>query len=118
MHYMSESARITVMSEHTHMHTHAHGHTHSHTHDPEQIRRIINRISRSVGHLESVKSMVERGEDCSDVLIQLAAVRGEINQISKILLKEHLDHCIVDAVEHHDHEAIERMNTAIDKLLK
>lgn len=95
-----------------------HTHSHSHTHDPGEIRRILNRLSRSIGHLESVKAMVERGEDCSDVLIQLAAVRGEISQISKLLLKEHLEHCIVDAVETHDHEAIERMNAAIDKLLK
>ena len=36
-----------------------------------------------VSPVSGTVSMVERGEDCSDVLIQLAAVRGEINQISK-----------------------------------
>jgi DNA-binding FrmR family transcriptional regulator len=91
---------------------------HSHTHDPEHIRQIVNRLSRSLGHLESVRAMVERGEDCSDVLIQLAAVRGEINKISKLILREHLEHCIAHAVEEHDLDAIERMNDAIDKLLK
>lgn len=107
---------------HTHTHdgtTHTHGgHTHTHTHDPEEIRKILNRFSRSIGHLESVRRMVERGEDCSDVLIQLAAVRGEITRISELLLKEHLEHCIRDAVETGDMEAIEKMNEAIEKMIK
>ncbi|MBR4445467.1 MAG: metal-sensing transcriptional repressor [Solobacterium sp.] len=105
---------------HTHDgHTHTHeGHAHTHTHDPAEIKKILNRFSRSIGHLESVRRMVERGEDCSDVLIQLAAVRGELNKISQQLLKEHLDHCIKDAVETGDLEAIAKMNEAIEKLIK
>ena len=65
-----------------------------------------------------MRRMVERGEDCADVLVQLAAVRGEINKISQLILKEHLDHCILDAMETHDHEAIEKLNDAIDKLMR
>lgn len=104
--------------DHTHTHDHEHVHTHTHTHDPEHIKKILNRFSRSIGHLESVKRMVERSEDCSDVLVQLAAVKGEINKISQLILKEHLDHCIIDAIETNDHEAIDRINDAIEKLLK
>lgn len=96
---------------------HVHG-SHSHTHDPEDMKNIINRLSRSAGHLESVKRMIENGQDCSDVLIQLAAVRSEINSAGKLLLKEHLDHCIVEAVAQHDQEAIDRMNKAIDQFMK
>ena len=103
---------------HDHTHEHTHEHSHTHTHDPEHIKKILNRFSRSIGHLESVRRMVERGEDCSDVLIQLAAVKGEINKISQLILKEHLDHCIIDAIETHDHEAIEKINDAIEKMIK
>lgn len=91
---------------------------HTHKHDPAEIKKIINRLSRSIGHLEAVKAMVERDEDCSDVLIQLAAVRGELNKITKLILKEHLDHCIVHAIEDNDQEALDKMNDAIDKLIK
>ncbi len=90
----------------------------AHTHDPEHIRKILNRFSRSIGHLEKVRDMVETGEDCSDVLIQLAAVRGELNRISQLILKEHLDHCIVHAIEDRNYEEIERINKAIDQLIK
>ena len=67
---------------HTHVigHTHdGHHHNHSHTHDPQKIKAIMNRISRSIGHMESIKKMLENQRDCADVLIQLAAVRAEIN---------------------------------------
>ena len=101
-------------------HTHPHGEeaVHSHTHDPEEIRAIINRLSRSIGHLESVKRMLEDGNDCADVLIQLSAVRSEINNAGKLLLKEHMEHCIAEAVEQNDTASIEKMNKAIDMFMK
>lgn len=95
-----------------------HKHDHTHTHDPEEIKAIVNRLSRAVGHLDSVKRMVQNGQDCSDVLIQLAAVKSEINNAGKLILKEHMEHCIVEAVEEHDEDAVKRMNEAIDKFMK
>lgn len=112
---------------HTHSHAngtpdtasrHAHEHSHSHTHSPAEMRKIVNRLSRSIGHLEAVKRMIENGQDCSDVLIQLAAVKAEINNAGKALLKEHLEHCIVEAVEEQDKESIEKVNTAIDQFIR
>ncbi len=108
--------------EHPHVHSrgdaHDHTHNHSHTHDPKEIRRIVNRLSRSIGHLESVKRMVEDGKDCSDVLIQLAAVRAELNSTGKQLLKEHMEHCIVEAMEEQDSEALLKLHQAIDQFMK
>ena len=46
---------------HAHVHEHEHGHGHVHT----QTKAVINRLSRAIGHLESVKRMVEDGRDCS-----------------------------------------------------
>ena len=61
--------------------------------------------------------MVEEGRDCSEVLIQLSAVRAEIANASKVILKDHLDHCIVNAVKEQDEEVIRQLQQAIDKLL-
>lgn len=104
---------------HTHEHSgeHAHG-AHSHTHDPEEIRAIVNRLSRSIGHLEKVKRMVENGDDCADVLIQLSAVRAALTSTGRLLLKEHLQHCIVEALDENDTEAMEKVNKAIDQFMK
>lgn len=93
-------------------------HNHSHTHNTDDMKAIVNRLSRAIGHMEAVKKMVEEGEDCSEVLIQLAAVKSAINNTGKLILKEHINHCIVDAVEHNDKGAIEDLNNAIDKFMK
>ena len=92
------------------------GHTHVHSEGYENA--IINRLSRSIGHLESIKRMVENGKDCSEVLIQLAAVKAAVNNTGKEILKEHLEHCIVDAIEHGDMESVEKLNKAIDIFIK
>ena len=102
------------MHEHGIPPEHAHGHTHSHT----QTRAVINRLARAIGHLERVKAMVEEGRDCAEVLIQLAAVRSAINNTGKVILKDHLEHCIVDAVQTQDFAAIDELNRAIEQFVK
>lgn len=103
---------------HTHPHDSVHHHNHSHTHDPQEVRAIVNRLKRSIGHLDKVRRMVEDGDDCADVLIQLSAVKSEINNTGKLILKQHMEHCIVEAVRENDQEAIDRMNEAIDRFMK
>lgn len=98
-------------------HTHG-GEAHKHVHSMEEKKAVLNRLSKAIGHLEAVKRMVERDEDCSEVLIQLAAVRSAINNTGKVVLKNHINHCIVEAVEENDKEAIELLNQAIDKFMK
>lgn len=104
-----------------HVHHHDHegaGHVHRHVHSAEEKKKVMNRLSRAIGHLEAVKRMVERDEDCSEVLIQLAAVRSAINNTGKVILKNHLDHCIVEAIEQNDMETIRALDEAIDKFIK
>ena len=101
-------------TEYTHSHDANAGHPHIH----QNTKTVLNRLSRAIGHLESVKRMVEDGKDCSDVLIQLSAVVAALNNTSKVILKDHIDHCIVDAVESGDDAAIENLNKAIDHLIK
>lgn len=79
---------------------------------------MSNRLARAIGHLQKVKQMVEDDEDCSDVLIQLAAVKSAINNTGKVILKDHMEHCIVHAVEDGDLQAIDELNAAIDKFMK
>lgn len=94
---------------------HNHGHSHAHTH--KETKAVLNRMSKIIGHMEAVKTMVENGRDCSEVLIQLAAVKSAISSVSRVILKDHIDHCIVDAVRENDTESIEELKKAIDKFL-
>lgn len=95
-----------------HSHTHGEGHGHTHT----QTKAVINRLSRAIGHLESVKRMVEDGRDCTEVLVQLAAVRSALNSTAKVILKDHLEHCITGAGEG-DLDQLQALNEAIDKFM-
>ena len=106
-----------VLHSHPVEHDHADGHTHSHshTHDHTQTKAVINRPARAIGHLESVKRMVEDGRDCTEVLVQLAAVRSALNNTAKIILKDHIEHCLTGAES--DLQSLEELNDAIDKFI-
>ena len=98
-----------------HVHGHEHPHPHTHSHDHTQTKAVVNRLARAIGHLESVKRMVEDGRDCTEVLVQLAAVRSALNNTAKIILKDHIEHCISGAEG--DAQALEELNAAIDKFI-
>lgn len=97
---------------HSHVHSPEDGHGHTHT----QTKAVLNRLSRAIGHLESVKRMVENGRDCTEVLVQLAAVRSALNSTAKVILKDHLEHCITGAGEG-DANQLQALNEAIDKFM-
>lgn len=103
---------------HTHVDENGKSHPHTHQHPHEQTKAVLNRISRAQGHLEAVRRMVERGEDCAQVLVQLSAVISALNSTGRVILKDHIAHCIVDAVEADDMEAIEALNQAIDRFMR
>ena len=103
------------MSELEHSHTAPDGtvysHSHTHQHDHTQTKSVLNRLSRAIGHLESVKKMVEDGRDCPDV------VRSALNNTAKVILKDHIEHCLVDAIETGDLQQIENLNKAIGQFM-
>jgi len=104
--------------QHDHIFMHAHGMTHSHGHVHENQKAVINRLARAIGHLEKVKRMVEDGQDCTEVLVQLAAVRSAIDNTGKVILQDHMRHCMVDAVNAGDTTAIEDLCEAVNKFMK
>ena len=103
---------------HDHAYMHEHGIAHSHGHVHENQKAVLNRLARAAGHLEKVRRMVEEGRDCSEVLVQLAAVRSALNSTGRTILKDHLQHCIVDAIENNDQATIDKLNDAIDQFMK
>ena len=102
----------------THAHSHTEAHSHSHPHVHESKKNVVNRLARAIGHLEKVKRMVEDDCDCAEVLIQIAAVRAAIENTGKVILQDHIQHCIVDAGEEGDDQAIASLCAAIDKFMK
>ena len=126
--YISDNLRKRVSNmqdqEQVYYHDHGDGHVHSHqvehshehgehSHVHTQTKAVLNRLSRAIGHLESVKRMVEDGRDCTEVLVQLAAVRSALSSTAKVILKDHLEHCVPDA----QGSDLQALNEAIDKFM-
>ena len=100
-------------SEHIHP-----GEAHPHVHNEESLRRIVNRLSRIEGHIRGIKMMVQESRSCPDVLVQIAAVRGALDRVSRMILDEHLTECISRAARAGNIETeIEELKAALDRFL-
>lgn len=91
---------------------------HSHADHHPNKKNVVNRLSRIIGHLKGIKTMVEDDVDCSEILIQLSAVRSALNNTGKIILNDHINHCLMHAYENDDKEMLARLNDAVGKFLK
>lgn len=84
----------------------------------KEQKAIANRIAKTIGHTKSIRYMVESGRDCSEVLIQLAAVKAAINSTGKALLKLYIKQSLQEAVENQDEEKLKELNRAIEMFMK
>nr|WP_313898521.1 metal-sensitive transcriptional regulator [Roseofilum reptotaenium] len=101
-----------------HHHPHEANSLHPHVHSEESLRQIVNQLSRIEGHVRGIKGMVQQSTPCPDVLIQLAAVRGAIDRVSRIILDEHLTECIGRAArEGNIEEELDQLKAALDRFL-
>jgi len=100
-------------------HSHEHGTPHHpHIHSEESLKRVINRLSRIEGHIRGIKTMVQESRPCPDVLVQVAAVRGALDRVARIILDEHLTECIGRAAKEGNIESeIEELKAALDRFL-
>jgi DNA-binding FrmR family transcriptional regulator len=87
---------------------------HHHAHH----QNVINRLARIEGHVRAVKRMVEADTACPDVLIQIAAIRSALNSVGRVILEDHLESCVVEAVEKDDYKrALDDLKNSLDKFI-
>ncbi|PSO62774.1 MAG: hypothetical protein BRC47_05815 [Cyanobacteria bacterium QS_7_48_42] len=112
--------------EHSHQPQENHSHSNHglessgapHVHSEESLRRIVNRLSRLEGHIRGIKTMVSESRPCPEVLMQIAAVRGALDRVSRLILDEHLSECITRASEEGNIEVeVEELKAALDRFL-
>jgi len=91
---------------------------HPHVHSEESLRRVVNRLSRIEGHIRGIKTMVQESRPCPDVLVQIAAVRGAVDRVARMILDEHLTECIARAAQEGNIEVeIKELKAALDRFL-
>lgn len=82
---------------------------------------IIHRLSRIEGQVRAIKSMTERGEYCIDIVTQIAATTNALKSVAQLMLNDHLEHCVHDAVQTGGDVAeqkIQEIQKVLNKLIK
>jgi DNA-binding FrmR family transcriptional regulator len=84
----------------------------------EYDKAIVNRLSKVIGHMKSIRTMVETDRDCSEVLIQLSAVKSAVNNAGKEILKTYITQSVKESLDKEDRESIHKLNKSIDSFMK
>ena len=67
--------------------------------DPETKRRALGRLRRIEGQVQGIQRMIEEEKYCVDIMLQLSAVQGALEQVSKILMHRHIESCVMDSMK-------------------
>ena len=78
---------------------------------------VTRRINRAVGQLNGIKAMVEDDRYCGDVLTQLAAVESAVKAISREVMQDHLETCVVERVQAGDTEVVDEVMGLFKKFM-
>ena len=87
----------------------------SHSH---YSKALDTRLATVEGSIAAIRRMMAEGRPCEELLLQLKATESSINKISKLILKDHFEHCVKEGIENGDEHAIESFSNILDKYMK
>lgn len=83
-----------------------------------QNKPLIHRLSKIEGQIRGVKRMIEEDSYCDDVINQIEAVRSALKSIELLLLKNHIEHCVVQEIQQGDLSGVYASLETMRKLVK
>lgn len=83
----------------------------------EYVKNLINRLTRISGHLNAVKTMVEEGREEEQLLIQLSAIKAQVENTSKTVYKHYLKNAIRNSLDGKDVAELESAEKILDHIL-
>ena len=84
----------------------------------EEVKKLVNRLSRIEGQIRGIKGMLEKDAYCVDILTQSAAVSAAMNAFNKELLSNHIHSCVVRDIRAGDDAVVDELVELIQKLMK
>ena len=89
-----------------------------HTPRSDELKRdVACRVNRAVGQLNGIRQMVEEDRYCGDVLTQLAAVESAVKAISREVMQDHLETCVVERIQAGDTEVVSEVMRLFKKFM-
>ena len=85
---------------------------------PEEMNKLLNRLSRIEGQIRGIRGMVEKNAYCPDILTQSAAVTAAMNAFNRDLLASHIRTCVVTDIRAGKDEVIDELVFTLQKLMK
>lgn len=82
----------------------------------QEIKQLKNRLNRMIGQLNGIGKMLEENRYCGDILTQIAAVESALQSFGYVILKEHMETCVVEEVHKGNEEIMEEALELIKKL--
>jgi CsoR family transcriptional regulator, copper-sensing transcriptional repressor len=77
--------------------------------DPRLRRKTLTRLKRIEGQIRGLQRMVDEGRYCVDILTQVSSVQEALRGVSKLLMQNHLEHCVTGALRSGDEGEAERV---------
>lgn len=84
----------------------------------EEMRDLMNRLSRIEGQVRGIRRMLEEDAYCIDVLNQVSAASSALGSFAKVLLTNHIRTCVVSDVKEGNEEKLEELVKTLGKLMK
>jgi CsoR family transcriptional regulator, copper-sensing transcriptional repressor len=84
---------------------------------PETREETSRRLKRIEGQVRGLQRMIDDGRYCPDILTQVASVHAALRGVSKLLMRNHLQHCVTDALRSGDPVAAERTYNEVMDLM-
>lgn len=81
--------------------------------------QVQARLGRIEGQIRGVQKMVDEDRYCIDVLTQVGAIKAALDAVALVLLQDHTEHCVVEAVQAGDgSQKVRELNEAVERLIK
>ena len=80
---------------------------------------VTQRLARIAGQVNGIRDMVEEGRPCDDLLVQLSSASSALTQVARLIMAEHLEHCVLAGFETGDRETtVENLKKALEQFSK
>lgn len=84
----------------------------------ENKKRLNNRINRIEGQIRGIKRMIEEDAYCPDVILQISAVCSALSSLSRTMLTDHVNTCVLSDIASGKSEAADELSALLERIIK
>lgn len=80
---------------------------------------LLNRMRKIEGQARGIQKMIEEERYCPEIIQQLTAVSSAVREVSLLLLQDHIEGCVTDAIQHnHGEEMVKELVAVVRRAVR